>query len=64
MAPNTDDPAELVKARNAALTAIPLPSNPPDVTLNAIVIPPPFTLNEFLNCTTGVSLSDNCIRHI
>ncbi|KAF8801448.1 hypothetical protein BYT27DRAFT_7198244 [Phlegmacium glaucopus] len=51
--PTTDDPVELVKSRNAVLSAIPLPSNPPDVTLTAIVIPPPFTLNEFLNCTSG-----------
>ncbi|KAF8162712.1 hypothetical protein B0H34DRAFT_856362 [Crassisporium funariophilum] len=53
VAPKTDDPVALVKARNAVLSVIPLPSNPPDVTLNAIVIPPPFTIHEFLSGTSG-----------
>ncbi|KAF8959740.1 hypothetical protein BDZ97DRAFT_1836777 [Flammula alnicola] len=47
--PQTDDPKELVKARNAVLAVIPLPPNPPDDTLSAIVIPPPSTLHELLN---------------
>lgn len=45
----TDDAAELVKSRNTVLATIPLPDNPPDATLTAIVIPPPVTLHEFLN---------------
>ncbi|KJA19103.1 hypothetical protein HYPSUDRAFT_168524 [Hypholoma sublateritium FD-334 SS-4] len=47
--PVTDDASELVKSRNAVLATIPLPDNPPDATLTAIVIPPPVTLHEFLN---------------
>ncbi|PPQ91789.1 hypothetical protein CVT25_000434 [Psilocybe cyanescens] len=47
--PATDDPTELANARNLALASIPLPANPPDATLSAIIIPPPFTLHEFLN---------------
>ncbi|KAH9483526.1 hypothetical protein JR316_0002994 [Psilocybe cubensis] len=49
MPPETDDPIELANARNLTLASIPLPPNPPDATLSAIVIPPPFTLHEFLN---------------
>ncbi|KAF5317962.1 hypothetical protein D9619_012172 [Psilocybe cf. subviscida] len=47
--PATDDPKELVDARHAVLAEIPLPANCPDATLSAIVIPPPFTLREFLS---------------
>ncbi|CAA7260944.1 unnamed protein product [Cyclocybe aegerita] len=51
--PKTEDPAILANARNTVLADIPLPNNPPDDTLNAIVIPPPFTLHEFLNGAPG-----------
>ncbi|PPQ80183.1 hypothetical protein CVT24_006590 [Panaeolus cyanescens] len=51
--PVIDDPAELVRAREELLAAIPLPDNPPDPTLSAIVIPPPFSLHEFLNTAPG-----------
>ncbi|KAF8209311.1 hypothetical protein K438DRAFT_1711616 [Mycena galopus ATCC 62051] len=39
------------------LAAIPLPADPPDDTLKPIVIPPPFTLHEFLANATGVTLA-------
>ncbi|KDR82042.1 hypothetical protein GALMADRAFT_49446, partial [Galerina marginata CBS 339.88] len=52
--PETDDPTELANARNLALAAIPLPPSPPDATLSAIVIPPPFTLHEFLNAAPAL----------
>ncbi len=55
--PKTDDPQALVNARNAKLASIPLPDNPPDVTLTAIMIPAPFTLHEFLNMAPAVSIS-------
>ncbi|KAJ3506110.1 hypothetical protein NLJ89_g7053 [Agrocybe chaxingu] len=51
--PRTEDPTVLANARNAVLADIPLPDNPPDDTLNAIVIPPPFTLHEFLSGAPG-----------
>ncbi|KIM49731.1 hypothetical protein M413DRAFT_115341 [Hebeloma cylindrosporum] len=47
--PQTEDPAQLVASRHAVLAKIPLPVNPPDDTLSAILIPPPFTLHEFIN---------------
>ncbi|KAF9481346.1 hypothetical protein BDN70DRAFT_855397 [Pholiota conissans] len=47
--PQSDDVKEMVNARNAVLAEIPLPDNPPDATLTAIVFPPPVTLHEFLN---------------
>ncbi|KAF8874777.1 hypothetical protein CPB84DRAFT_1629999, partial [Gymnopilus junonius] len=55
--PDTDDSAELTKARNLVLAAIPLPENAPDATLSAIIIPPPFTLHEFLNSAPPVSIT-------
>ena len=52
--PQTEDPAQLVAARHAVLAKIPLPVNPPDDTLSAILIPPPFTLHEFINAAPVV----------
>ncbi|KAF9032980.1 hypothetical protein BJ165DRAFT_1568111, partial [Panaeolus papilionaceus] len=64
--PHTTDLAELVKAREELLAAIPLPDNPPDPTLSAIIIPPPFSLHEFLNTAPGplrASLANYKILH-
>ncbi|KAF7359056.1 hypothetical protein MSAN_01246500 [Mycena sanguinolenta] len=51
--PKSNEPEDIIKARNALLAAIPLPAEPPDDTLKPIVIPPPFTLHEFLANATG-----------
>ncbi|KAF9557762.1 hypothetical protein CPC08DRAFT_591889, partial [Agrocybe pediades] len=64
--PSYDNPVDLVNARNAALMDIPLPDNPPDATLSAIVIPPPFSLHEFLAGAPAVlrnSLANYRILH-
>jgi hypothetical protein len=53
-APKSSDPEDIIKARHALLAAIPLPADPPDDTLKPIVIPPPFTLHEFLANASGV----------
>ncbi|KAJ6548181.1 hypothetical protein DFH09DRAFT_1320511 [Mycena vulgaris] len=47
-APKSSEPEDIIKARHALLAKIPLPLDPPDDTLKPIVIPPPFTLHEFL----------------
>ncbi|KAJ7084875.1 hypothetical protein B0H15DRAFT_847955 [Mycena belliarum] len=52
-APKSNEPADIIKARHALLATIPLPLDPPDDTLKPIVIPPPFTLHEFLANATG-----------
>ncbi|KAJ7061481.1 hypothetical protein C8F01DRAFT_1137539 [Mycena amicta] len=49
------EPEDIIKARHALLATIPLPIEPPDDTLKPIVIPPPFTLHEFLANASGVS---------
>ncbi|KAJ7107225.1 hypothetical protein C8R43DRAFT_1045129 [Mycena crocata] len=46
---------DIIKARHALLATIPLPADPPDDTLKPIVIPPPFTLHEFLANASGVT---------
>ncbi|KAJ7041943.1 hypothetical protein C8F04DRAFT_111681 [Mycena alexandri] len=46
-------PEEIIKARHAMLASIPLPADPPDDCLKPIVIPPPFTLHEFLANASG-----------
>ncbi|KAK7036006.1 hypothetical protein R3P38DRAFT_3263460 [Favolaschia claudopus] len=51
--PKSSEPEDIIKARNALLAAIPLPADPPDDTLKPIVLPPPFTLHEFLANATG-----------
>ena len=50
----SDEPEEMAKARNAILAALPLPVNVPGDELQPIVIPPPFTLHEFLGNASGV----------
>ncbi|KAJ6567090.1 hypothetical protein B0H19DRAFT_1352993 [Mycena capillaripes] len=52
-APKSSEPEDIIKARHVMLAAIPLPVDPPDDTLKPIVIPPPFTLHEFLANATG-----------
>ncbi|KAJ7819056.1 hypothetical protein B0H14DRAFT_3876804 [Mycena olivaceomarginata] len=52
-APKPSEPEDIIKARNALLATIPLPADPPDDTLKPIIIPPPFTLHEFLANATG-----------
>ncbi|KAJ7494337.1 hypothetical protein B0H11DRAFT_2227758 [Mycena galericulata] len=51
--PKPTEPEDIIKARHAMLAMIPLPADPPDDTLKPIVIPPPFTLHEFLANATG-----------
>ncbi|KAF8626346.1 hypothetical protein AX15_005003 [Amanita polypyramis BW_CC] len=51
--PASDEPSEMVHARYAVLAAIPVPPDAPEDTLKPIVIPAPFTFNEFINSTTG-----------
>ncbi|KAJ7310589.1 hypothetical protein DFH08DRAFT_792024 [Mycena albidolilacea] len=51
----SSEPEDIIKARNALLATIPLPADPPDDTLKPIIIPPPFTLHEFLANATGVT---------
>ncbi|KAF7295844.1 hypothetical protein HMN09_01127600 [Mycena chlorophos] len=50
---SSTEPEEIIKARHALLATIPLPLDPPDDTLKPIVIPPPFTLHEFLANASG-----------
>ncbi|KAJ7221463.1 hypothetical protein GGX14DRAFT_429784 [Mycena pura] len=52
-APKSNEPEDIIKARHALLATIPLPENPPDDTLKPIVIPPSFTLQEFLANAPG-----------
>ncbi|KAJ6606095.1 hypothetical protein DFH09DRAFT_1386573 [Mycena vulgaris] len=52
-APKSSEPEDIIKARHALLATIPLPLDPPDDTLKPIVIPPPFTLHEFLANASG-----------
>ncbi|KAJ7490989.1 hypothetical protein FB451DRAFT_996639, partial [Mycena latifolia] len=49
----SSEPEDIIKARHALLATIPLPLDPPDDTLKPIVIPPPFTLHEFLANASG-----------
>ncbi|KAF8888233.1 hypothetical protein BD779DRAFT_461367 [Infundibulicybe gibba] len=48
-----DGSSEKMKARYQILESIPLPDAPPDDTLRPIIIPPPFTLHEFLANASG-----------
>ncbi|KAJ7184598.1 hypothetical protein C8R46DRAFT_1343652 [Mycena filopes] len=52
-APKMIDPEEIIKARHVMLASIPLPADPPDDCLKPIVIPPQFTLHEFLANASG-----------
>ncbi|KAF7294621.1 hypothetical protein MIND_00998700 [Mycena indigotica] len=47
------EPEDIIKARHALLAKIPLPLEPPDDTLKPIILPPPFTLHEFLANASG-----------
>ncbi|KAG2139042.1 hypothetical protein DEU56DRAFT_980433 [Suillus clintonianus] len=51
--PPGDGPEELILARQAFLATLPLPANIPDDALNPILIPPPYTLHEFLSNASG-----------
>ncbi|KAK2460696.1 hypothetical protein APHAL10511_007166 [Amanita phalloides] len=53
--PGSDEPSEMIHARYAVLAAMPLPPDAPDDTLKPIVIPAPFTFNEFINSISGSS---------
>jgi hypothetical protein len=53
--PSSDEPSEMIHARYAVLAAMPLPPDAPADTLKPIVIPAPFTFNEFINSITSVS---------
>ncbi|TCD66414.1 hypothetical protein EIP91_001405 [Steccherinum ochraceum] len=46
-------PEERMKARHAILAALPIPSNMPTDTLVPIVIPPPFSVHDFLGTIQG-----------
>ncbi|CAK5268255.1 unnamed protein product [Mycena citricolor] len=48
-----NEPEDLIKARHDFLMTMPLPAEPPDDTLKPILLPPPFTLHEFLANATG-----------
>ena len=60
--PSSDEPSEMIHARYAVLAAMPLPPDAPSDTLKPIVIPAPFTFNEFINSITGVSLRSRKLR--
>ena len=49
-------PSDMVRARNAVLTALPTPPGIPEDELKPILLPPSVTIHEFINNTTGVSL--------
>ncbi|KAG5636338.1 hypothetical protein H0H81_008360 [Sphagnurus paluster] len=51
--PASDEPADMVAARNAVLAALPLPDEVPDDTLSPLNIPPPLTLQEFISTLSG-----------
>jgi hypothetical protein len=53
----SDEPSDMVKARNAILAAIPLPKEVPDDTLSPLSIPATFTLQEFLSSMSGVTFT-------
>lgn len=44
-----------VKARYATLCELPIPPDMPSEVLSPILIPPPFTIHDFLGTITGVS---------
>ncbi|KAL5528882.1 hypothetical protein ACEPAG_4856 [Sanghuangporus baumii] len=49
-------PIDMIRARNAVLTALPMPPGIPEDELKPIVLPPSMTIHEFLNNTVGNSL--------
>ncbi|THH31866.1 hypothetical protein EUX98_g2304 [Antrodiella citrinella] len=50
---DTMEPEERMKARHAILADLPIPSNMPTDTLIPIVIPPPFSIHDFLGTVQG-----------
>ncbi|KAG0694093.1 hypothetical protein DFH29DRAFT_1037030 [Suillus ampliporus] len=52
--PLGDGPEKSILARQALLATLPLPADIPDDALNPILIPPPYTLHEFLGNASGV----------
>lgn len=56
-----DDHEERLKARYAVLAQLPVPTDMPSDILLPIVIPPPFTVHDFIGTIIGVCI--NCCRH-
>ncbi|KAI0713702.1 hypothetical protein C8Q76DRAFT_468361 [Earliella scabrosa] len=46
--------AEKIDARYAILASLPLPSDIPDDSLTPILVPPPYTLHDFIGTTSGL----------
>ena len=52
---NSGNPIDMIRARNAVLTALPIPLGIPEDELKPIVLPASMPIYEFLNNTVGVS---------
>ncbi|KAL5533482.1 hypothetical protein ACEPAF_5258 [Sanghuangporus sanghuang] len=48
-------PIDMIRARNAVLTALPMPLGIPEDELKPIILPPSMPIHEFLNNTTGTT---------
>lgn len=53
--PASDEPADMVAARNAILAGLVLPDEVPADTLSPLSIPAPLSLQEFIANLSGVS---------
>ncbi|KAG6830254.1 hypothetical protein H0H87_008743 [Tephrocybe sp. NHM501043] len=51
--PVSDEPVDMVAARNAILATLPLPEEAPDDTLSPLSIPAPLTIQEFISTLSG-----------
>ena len=51
-----------MQMRHAILAALPIPSNMPNDTLIPIVIPPPFSIHDFLGTVQGVRTPNDTIE--
>ncbi|KAG6849914.1 hypothetical protein H0H93_003782 [Arthromyces matolae] len=51
--PTSDEPADVVAARNAILAGLPLPDDAPNETLSPLSIPPSLTIQEFISTLSG-----------
>ncbi|GLB35623.1 hypothetical protein LshimejAT787_0211880 [Lyophyllum shimeji] len=51
--PASDEPADMIAARNAILAELALPQEIPDDTLSPLSIPAPLTLQEFISSLSG-----------
>ncbi|KAG6840593.1 hypothetical protein C0991_005683 [Blastosporella zonata] len=51
--PASDEPTDMVAARNAVLAGLPLPEEAPDDTLSPLNIPAPLTIQEFISTLSG-----------